>query len=391
MTFYSERMAAIQNDNAECLRKIKEIDIEISAVQSQLGVFNNMRPEPVSEITVTVVIDEKAAKGASSDITLTYFVFNANWRPSYDIRAKNTTEDIALHYKANVSQNTGENWEEVKLTLSTGNPSASGECPDLKPWYLSFYQEPKISQYQAFNAPIAAKSMMREECCEEVMCECDEQIAAPPVSAVTVTESTTSVEYNIRAPYTIASGDGGQDVEIMTHSLQAKYRYYSIRKLEREVFLLAAVSGWEHLNLIAGNASIFFENRYVGKTRIDPRRAGDTIDLSLGVDKSIVVTRVRGKDFTAKTFAGGSTKQTRQWELTARNLKTSPVDIELLDQVPVSTDKQITVEATDISGAEMNKDTGILTWKFSLKPAESRSMVVKYVVTSPKNTTVLLD
>ncbi len=392
--FYNERMAAVRETRMACKKKIEELKQEMSSIQSQLGSFQRSRPEPVSEITVTVVIEGDVA---GKEITLSYFVYDASWTPSYDIRAKDVGSDVALHYKANVTQKSGENWEEVKLILSTGNPSVGGACPQLNPWYLDFYREPRHRRLQASNAmrDMDEQKLAEKECIasapRQMQAEVVDCIEAASVPAVTVTESVTSVEYNITAPYTIASGDGGQDVEITVHSLPAKYRYFSVCKLEREVFLLAAVSKWEHLNLIAGEASIFFENRYVGKTYIDPRRADATIDLSLGVDKSVVVTRVRGKDFTAKTFTGSSTKQTRQWELTARNLKTAPIDIEMLDQVPVSANKQIVVDVAEISGAEMDKDKGILTWKFTLKPAESKSMTVKYVVTSPKNTTVYLD
>ena len=212
-----------------------------------------------------------------------------------------------------------------------------------------------------------------------------------PEPAVRISESATSVEYRITAPYSIVSGGDAQDVEIASYSLAAKYRYYSVRKLQWEVFLVAAISDWEHLNLIAGDASIFFANRYVGKTRIDPRRAGETFDISLGVDQSVVVTRIRGKDFTANATIGNNTKQTRQWELTARNLKPVPIEIEVLDQIPVSVDKQITIEAAEISGAELDKETGILTWKFTLQPTESKTMAVKYTVTSPKSTRVILN
>jgi len=298
---------------------------------------------------------------------------------------------VDLNYKANVSQNTGENWEEVKLTLSTGNPAVGGVCPEMNPWYIDLERPPAPAQFNRprMAEPMAMKMAYADMEINAVMEDAKLEMAAPKPS-VTVTESVTSVEYSVAAPYTIASGDGGQDVEITVHSLPAEYRYYSARKLEREVFLLAAVTDWEHLNLIAGEASVFFENRYVGKTFIDPRRAGDKLDLSLGADQSVTVTRVRGKDFTAKTLTG-DIRQTRQWELTARNLKTAPIEIELVDQVPVSVSKQVTVDASEISGAAMDKETGVLTWKFTLQPAESKSVTVKYTVTNPKNTTVYLD
>ena len=403
--FYNERMADIRDTRIVCMQRLEEVEEEIAGVEAQLGGFSKVHTEPVSEITVAIIMEEDGAGPASAkELTLSYFVKNASWQPSYDIRAKDTSGNILLHYKASVSQNTGENWEDVKLVLSTGNPGVGGACPELHPWYLDFYREPLIRRRGGlaknmvlrddaaeYMAPLAAAAMSEDYVDFEVEAPVEmlEMTLKKPASVMS--ESVTSVEYSITAPCTIASGDGGQDVEITVHSLPAEFRYFSICKLEQEVFLLAAVSGWEHLNIIAGEASIFFENRYVGKSYIDPGKAEEKIDLSLGADKSVMVSRVRGKDFTAKALVGGNVKQTRQWELTARNLKTVPIAIEMLDQVPVSINKEIVVDTVDISGAEIDKDTGILTWKFSLEPAEAKSLTVKYVVTNPKTTRVVLE
>jgi len=388
--FYNQRMAEISQKRISCNKIIEDLGEKISTINFQLGSFSNVHQIPVSEVTVKIT----AERAEAVNLTLSYYVPSASWQPSYDIRAKDTRSPVLLHYKATVTQNTNENWEDVKLILSTGNPSMNGECPDLKPWYIDFYTEPSISRYQQFNAaPMAMKKMSCEmvssdmmDCCEEVdECKIVEE------SAAQVNESLTCTEYIINEVYNIQSGDGGQCVDIITHSLPAVYRYFSVRKLEKEVFLLAAIRDWEHLNLIAGEASIFFENCYVGKTFIDPRRAEEEINLSLGVDKSVMVTRVKGKDFTEKNLTGSSVKQTRQWELTVRNLKNIPIEIKVLDQIPVPLNKQITVDALEISGAEINKDSGILTWEFMLEPADVRKIAVKYILTQPKNTTVVLD
>ena len=400
--FYNERMAAVREERMACSKRLEKIKKEIANVKSQLGSFTRVGGDQVSEVTVCVAAEDDC--GEARELEFSYFVYDAGWQPSYDIRAKDTSGSIDLHYKASVSQSTGENWEDVKLVLSTGNPSIGGVCPELKPWYLDFYREP-VSRYRS-EAPMASMARMaaiqknlmapapaEAEVCDDdriMLMELSEPALAAPVLSVT-TESITSVEYSITDTCSVASGDGGQDVEITMHSLPAEFRYFSISKIEREVFLLAAVKGWERLNLIAGEAAIFFENRYVGTSYIDPRKADEEIDLSLGADKSVIVTRVRGKDFKAKTMVGVNEKQTRQWELTARNLKATPIEIEMLDQVPVSVNKQIVVDAVDISGAELDKDTGILTWKFALAPAESKTVAVKYTVTNPKSMRVVLD
>ncbi|MCL1917664.1 MAG: DUF4139 domain-containing protein [Peptococcaceae bacterium] len=395
--FYNERMSVIRDVRMTCQEQIEDLNTQIDAVRSQLGSFDQKKPEPVSDVTVTVSLDEESDDTVSEKtLALSYFVNKASWKPFYDIRVKDVSSDISLYYKGRISQNSGETWENVKLSLSTGNPSLNGTCPELHPWHLDFQKEllvkPSLSRRRYSSAAHVEEGLFTEDEAIALMYT-GELPAIPegPESAVKTTDSITSVEYTITAPYTLASGDEGQDVKIVEHSLPAKYRYYSIRKLEREVFLLAAVSGWEHLNLVAGEATVFFENRYVGKTHIDPLRADETMDLSLGPDKSVIVTRIRGKDFTAKTLTGGNMKQTRQWELTVRNLKPFPIEIELKDQVPISANKQITVNVIEISEADMVQDTGILTWKFTLEPAESKSMTVKYTVTSPQGIPVVLE
>jgi uncharacterized protein (TIGR02231 family) len=221
--------------------------------------------------------------------------------------------------------------------------------------------------------------------------ECLAAQAAPaPLRAVS-TESVTSVEYTLPVPYSVPSSSSGKSVDIATNGLNAEYMYKSVRKLEKDVFLLAEIKGWEHLNLIAGAANIFFEDKYVGCSRIDTRRAEEGLRISLGRDKNIIVTRVKGKDLTEKSMIGSSVKVSREWVLTAKNLRKQKISIIIEDQIPVAVNKGITVDTVTISGAEHDKDKGKLTWKLSLNQSESRTLPVKYTVTYPKNKTVLLE
>ena len=385
--FYNERMAENVKKRIGYNKTIEELQDKINMINYQLGSFGNTQQIPVSEVVVKI----NAKTSEPANLRLSYYVPSAAWQPSYDIRAKDVSNPVLLHYKATVSQNTNESWENVKLTLSTGNPSINGKCPDLKPWYIDFYTEPQMNQFQQFNAVPMMERSLEKKAVEMIDCYETNELSIVPEPSAVVNESLTCVEYAINELYSIKSGDGGQNVDIITHSLPATYHYFSIRKMEKEVFLLAAVRDWEHLNLIAGEASIFFENCYVGKTFIDPRQANEEINLSLGVDKTVMVTRVKGKDFTEKNLTGSSVKQTRQWELTIRNLKDTPIEIKVLDQIPVSLNKQITVDAVEISGAELNKDNGILTWELTMEPTSVRKIPVKYIVTQPKNTTVVLD
>jgi uncharacterized protein (TIGR02231 family) len=142
---------------------------------------------------------------------------------------------------------------------------------------------------------------------------------------------------------------------------------------------------------LSGQANLFFEGKYVGKSYIEARQTEDTLTLSLGRDKNLTVTRIRKKDFSEKQFLGNNVTETREWELTVHNKKKQPVTVTVEDQVPVSTDKEIKIETPEISGAQHDLQTGKLTWRFELKPSESRAMTVKYTVKHPKNRTLVLE
>ena len=383
--FFSEKMGEINIKRIETNKALTKLDDEIEKISKELGIYSSPKSTPVSEVIVNV-----SSVGIKTDVSLSYYVNNASWNPYYDIRAKDINSNIQLVYKASVYQNTNEDWNDVNLTLSTTSPSYGGICPDLKPWYINFEKPALRSNPQARNKMTLTNISIESEFSREETLELYDK-KSPPNQLAEVKESMTSVEYTIKIPTSISSGQDPQNVDITTHSLPAKYHYFSVRKLEKEVFLLAAVRDWENLNLIAGEANIFFENRYIGKTYIDPRRAEEEMEFSLGSDKSVIVTRVRGKNYTEKTLILGNTKNTRQWELTVRNLKSHVINIKILDQIPVSINSQILVDVHEISGADYDKDTGILTWNLNIEPASSKSITVKYTVSHPKDKPVLLE
>ena len=113
-----------------------------------------------------------------------------------------------------------------------------------------------------------------------------------------VNENQTNLEFNITIPYDIPSDSKQYTINIQDFSLPATYEYYCAPKLDREAFLLARITGWENYNLLSGEINLFFEGTYVGKSHLNVRNTNDTLDLSLGRDKGIVVTRVKMKDFT---------------------------------------------------------------------------------------------
>jgi uncharacterized protein (TIGR02231 family) len=148
---------------------------------------------------------------------------------------------------------------------------------------------------------------------------------------------------------------------------------------------MARATGWEEYNLLPGQANIFFEGTFVGKSFIDPNNTKDTLSISLGRDKRIVVKREKLKDLTSRNFIGSTKKESYAYEISIRNTKAESVKIIIEDQIPVSQNTQIEVSLQDASGAKYSKQTGKLIWEWELKANESKKLVYKFEVKYPKD------
>lgn len=204
----------------------------------------------------------------------------------------------------------------------------------------------------------------------------------------TVVENATSVEFDIALPYTIPTGNTPQLVDIKSHEVKAGFQYTAVPKVDQDAFLVGNVTDWDELNLLSGNANIFFEGTFVGESFIDVNNTNDTLSLSLGRDKKVVVKRNKLKDFTKKNFIGSNKKEEFAFEIEVRNTKKESIEILVEDQIPVSQNSQIEVETIDTGGAAYNKDNGKLQWKLNLGAGETKKLLFKYSVKYPKNKTV---
>jgi uncharacterized protein (TIGR02231 family) len=206
-----------------------------------------------------------------------------------------------------------------------------------------------------------------------------------------VSESQTTIEYNISIPYTIPSTGEQRVVEVHNFELPAVYEYYCVPKLDKDAFLKARVTGWGTYNLMAGEINLFFEGNYVGKSYLNPRATTDTLDISLGKDKSIIVTRIMLKEFSSKSIIGVNKKETYTWEVTVRNNKRLPITIQIDDQFPVSRVKEIEVINEETSGAEFNSDTGKLSWRMTLTAGQIEKKKMSFTVKYPKNQNIYIQ
>ncbi|MDY6801123.1 MAG: DUF4139 domain-containing protein [Bacteroidota bacterium] len=379
MKYFHTELSRIKENELKITKDLKFINEQIQRIQNQLNSKRAKRNEPTSEVFAQV----QASKPGKAIFNLKYLIFNAGWIPEYDLRATDITQPVKMTYKAKVFQSSGEDWSNVKLTVSTGNPQLNNEKPIINPWYLNFLSpQYSISQSRLRPEAKAAQSM-------EVYSYDKGMNAADDVSFETF-ENQTNVSFVIDVPYSIPSDGQKYLVQVNSFTLNANYTYFTVPKIDETAYLLAKITGWEEYNLLPGRANIFFEGAFVGTSTINPAVSVDTLDLSLGRDESVVVTRTKIKDLESRSFLGLNKKETYGWEIKIKNTKRSDIAIIVEDQFPVSTHEDIEVEYLEKSGAKVNNTNGKLTWDFKIKALESKALQIKFAVKYPKDKKVNL-
>jgi hypothetical protein len=210
------------------------------------------------------------------------------------------------------------------------------------------------------------------------------------VTVATQYQPTTTV-YKIDDKYTLETDGKTTTIGIKQFDVPALYDYFTAPKIDPSAFLTAKIINWQDYDLQSGEASLYFEGTYLGKTYIDLGSVADTLSLSLGKDNGIKVSRKLVKEFSAKRFIGSNRTDTRQYEISVRNTKRDPVNITVSDQFPVSTTKEINVDDLKAPEAQIDKETGIATWIITLQPGEEKKLEISYSVKYPKDKKVVLE
>ena len=385
MELYTNNMDQITMTNLKKNRLIKEYEKQISSLQQQISNKIAKQQLPSGEISVSV----SAEKQVSGKLFFSYVVSNAGWYPSYDIRVDDIKNPVTIFYKANVFQNSGIAWNDVKLSFSNATPWITGDIPHLYPWFVDYYYPAPVIQRSKLASARSETPVMMEMAAEDFKTEA-KSIEAAPISVIKQIGQTT-ITFDIAVPYSIPSDSKIQTVEIQQLTAPADYSYVSLPKVSPLTYLTANITDWAKLSLQSGEATLYFENSFVGKSYLNVNQLTDTLTISLGTDNSILVKREKRKDFTSKKIIGSNKTETFSFLLTIRNNKVSPVKITLNDQIPVSSNSGITVEPIELSAGNHNSLTGEIKWNLEIKPQETKQIILTYSVKYPKDKTVILE
>ena len=391
LDFYTGKVQSYRNTLYAIQIKKENITEQLTDLSTRMNKIRQENGGNASKVVGEMILQVMAQQVASADIGISYFTQRAGWIPTYDMRVKSIDNSFKLAYKAAVTQTTGLDWKQVKLTLSTSNPNQGNAYPTLSPLFLQMYS-PQVYKEMATRSAAAnynrAQSMQKVELDQVVVTGYgrNNKTKDDVSDYLTLNESQLNTSFEIDLPYDIPSDGKSYSVAIKEEKLDATYKHYAVPKLDKDAFLLAEISNWENLDLLPGDANIIMDNVYLGKSFIDPNTTMDTLNLSLGRDKRMAVKRVLVKEFSKSKVRGDTKTETFTYEITVKNNKSKDVSMLLKDQYPISKMKDVVVKLEeDRDGAEVNEELGTLNWKINLKPGESKKYKFSYSVTYPKD------
>jgi hypothetical protein len=477
--YYAQQVLSVKKRSQELEEQLQNLNEELKRRQDTCDSIAKLKLKSVTEIDVKV--DAKQAGRAVFDIT--YYVKNAGWFPSYDVRSNSINEPLQLSYKANIYQNTKEEWKNVPVTLSSANPNRSNVAPQLKTYWLDYglsaptYNidndgsnvvsgkivsaddgEPMIgasvivkgtnlgtvsdidgnysivlpqnsrkltfsyvgyvSQTHTVEPGSTLNIRLKEDqaSLQEVVVvgygvskkgrrsnskgevlkakeripeaagvAVEEELNESEVIAVNQQQAQFGYEFDIKQLLTLPDGGKTTTTEIARHQLPASYEYRGIPKIDKESFLVADATDWQKLNLMEGEANVYFDNSFVGKSILDPNVSSDTLHFSMGRDQSIRVQRTKVSENSTRRFFGSNQEQTLKWRITVKNNRQESVNITVFDQAPISRNTSIEVIMEELSDGQFDKKTGIIKWPLQLQPGEQRDLILQYKVKYPKN------
>ncbi len=483
--YYSQELLALKKKIISIDEEIQKANEEKQRLAFSADSIAHLKLTTVTEVDVKVDVPQ----ACRAEFDFSYYVKNAGWYPTYDVRSESTSHPLQLSYKANVFQNTKEKWDKVPVTLSSANPNRSNIAPELRTYWLDYGRSaPRYDQSDEDNGvsgivtdekgePLIGASVlvvgtklgtvtdfdgrysitlpkdnkqlkfsyvgyvqqtrrvtgptlnvkMKEDnaVLDEVvvgygtmdalegrvagvqvsntssrrtakmsapMMKADEEeLAESEMMDVEEQKAQFGYEFEIKQPLTLLSNGKVTVTEIARYQLPANYQYVGVPRADKEAFLVADATGWSNYSLLEGEANIYFDNSFVGKTIIDPNVPSDTLHFSLGRDNGIRIQRTKVADKSTRKLLASHQEQTMTWRITLKNTRNEAINMTLKDQIPVSQNSGITVTTEELSGGNLDKEKGIVTWNINLQPNEQKELLVQYRVKYPKNRRLVIE
>jgi len=369
-------------------RRKRELERQIEALNNEL---NKLRRGP-GRSTVSAVVDLDVERAGAQTLELTYMVRPAGWLPLYDVRLDAEAKKVDLTYLGTVVQKTGEDWLDVKLTLSTAQPQVGASAPELRPIHLAAYEgRPKASQ--AAPPPMMmpeardAAGIVPRRVSDEVRLQTLDALYAAVPEQATVQAVGPLVLFEVPGREDVPSDGNPHRATVTTEFFEAELEHIAVPKLVPHTFLKAKLTNDSEKALLAGKANVFVDGNFVGTGILDSVAAGEEFEQGFGADESVKVERTELKDLTGKSGILNNRKSVaRGYKIEVTNYRDEDVHVTLLDQIPVPQDEEIKVTLGSLNLQPTEKtEQGAIRWEIKLAPREKKEVQFEYLVEYPES------
>ena len=388
--YYRDRFAALEKEIQDKQREL--VQLKKNKVRALKAAFDVENSEE-KNMNISIIIAELNNTDAefTTELELSYLARESGWIPVYEIQSTGN-KSLHMNYRAKVLNNTGIDWDNLNITLSTADPSQYYSAPDLEPFIITAaygnkyrknysyddedddeddqYQQNNYSNNSSYNNNNNKPKTIKPKTIVE-----EEEIFTPD----------REINFNIAKKYTFRSGLVPAYVDVTAYDLTPDYIYRSAPKKEEQVYSMARIKDWEKLNLIDGEADIYNNGSFLGKSYIRPSDFDDYLELPLGVVDNIFIKHKQVSEFSSKKVFSGGVVATCSYEIKIKNNSSDKINVEIIDQVPVSERSNVKTENVEFTeGGDKDDSNGKVVWKLEMGANSEKTLSIKYSVSYPK-------
>lgn len=363
-----------------------ELDLELAALEEDAQLWRHRVDSLEREggrVHGTINLRLQGPANASAKVEVDYVIQSAHWRPVFEAKV-NPSGIVEMHRFAEVSQRSGSDWVDLDVVFAAGNPMQSLSPPALVPLRL----KPQIRAstavssygYEWGQAVDDFEPNQREAAIQNTRMD--------GISVNGFDAGRGAMEryrFHAQGPIEISGNGQPERVDLGAFELQGQLRMLSLPAFSDEAYQMVSTSSWAGSDLMPGEVQVIAGGAYRGAFQMELPAPGDTLEFPVGQDPQIRSSRIRQSDKCKSSALGGKKSTEVVWEITLLNQHQRPVDIRVVDQVPLAAHPDIAVEVQNTSGGDLDATTGEVSWPILLGPGEQRKLLLAYKVIYPKS------
>ncbi|MGD8467412.1 MAG: mucoidy inhibitor MuiA family protein, partial [Desulfobacterales bacterium] len=395
LEFLSENYEALAETHLDVRHQIKDLDQEIRLLDEQLKNLRKSHSKTLSGIEVVF----GSYKDQPLTIEASYLTRQASWEPVYKVDVPRDLSGITLTQMARVHQKTGENWQSVKLSISNAAPLKGASLPDPQSWFINHPYDEMLLTGGVADRATAPSAVDGQPGFQKILQAGESQLfnnlelsaASPKLIQTEQKELPLAFEYDLLQPVTLITGNGDAMLPLSTNDLPCEFFHYTVPQNDPRVYLVCRSASGNAL--LAGQLSIHFGGRYMGRTDLAEKKAGEDLLINLGVESGIKIKREQLTDKINETRFGkmeqSSVAHEMEYRITIENLNDNPVQVQILDSIPVSTSDCVQIMDLKTYPEPTLRDylqqEGVMLWILQVDPQADRDIRIKFFVKHPKN------